>query len=135
MSPQKKKEEEPGSKFRLNYSGHGKTTRQVFDDKNLELVKQSKGSVSPSFRSGRGCVWVTRGTRTSESTMRTWMTVQDPTRNGDDDSMEDDDDEVEVLEEDKGWRRRRRRRRRNNIHFSRTMLMSLIFCISSTSVT
>jgi hypothetical protein len=41
MSPQKKKEEEPGSKFRLNYSGHGKTTRQVFDDKNLELVKQN----------------------------------------------------------------------------------------------
>ena len=35
IPPQKKKKEEPGSKFKYNYSGHGKTVSQVFDDKNL----------------------------------------------------------------------------------------------------
>jgi hypothetical protein len=32
---QKKKKEEPGSKFKCNYSGHGTFVSQVFDDKNL----------------------------------------------------------------------------------------------------
>ena len=36
-----KKKEEPGSKFKCNYSGHGKSASQVFDDKNLELKKQN----------------------------------------------------------------------------------------------
>jgi len=36
MPPQKKKKEEAGSKFKCNYSGHGKPASQVFDDKNLE---------------------------------------------------------------------------------------------------
>ena len=31
----KRKKEEPGSKFKCNYSGHGKLVSQVFDDKNL----------------------------------------------------------------------------------------------------
>jgi hypothetical protein len=41
MSPQKKKKEEGGSKFKCNYSGHGKSPRQVFDDKYLELLKKN----------------------------------------------------------------------------------------------
>ncbi len=28
-----------GSKFKCNYSGHGNPVSQVFDDKNLELMK------------------------------------------------------------------------------------------------
>ena len=36
IPPEKKKKEEPGSKFKCNYSGHGKSASQVFDDKNLE---------------------------------------------------------------------------------------------------
>ena len=35
MTCQKKKKEEPGWKFKCNYSGHGKIVSQVFDDKNL----------------------------------------------------------------------------------------------------
>ncbi len=42
MSPQKKKEEEGGTKFKCNYSGHGKPAIEVFDDKNLELLKQNR---------------------------------------------------------------------------------------------
>ncbi len=30
-----------GSKFKCNYSGHGKPGSQVFDDKNLDLLKQN----------------------------------------------------------------------------------------------
>ncbi len=41
MPSQKKKKEEPGSKFKCNYSGHGKPDSQVFDDKNLDLLKQN----------------------------------------------------------------------------------------------
>jgi hypothetical protein len=41
MSPQKKKKEEGGAKFKCNYSRHGKPPRQVFDDKYLELLKQN----------------------------------------------------------------------------------------------
>jgi hypothetical protein len=41
MSPQKKKKEEGGAKFKCNYSGHGKPPRQVFNDKHLELLKQN----------------------------------------------------------------------------------------------
>ena len=41
MSPQKKKKEEAGTKFKCNYSGHGKPPRQVFDDKYLQLLKQN----------------------------------------------------------------------------------------------
>jgi hypothetical protein len=41
IPPQKKKKEEGGSKFKCNYSGHGKPPRQVFNDKYLELLKQN----------------------------------------------------------------------------------------------
>ena len=39
IPPEKKKKEELGSKFKCNYSGHGKTASQVFDDKNLVSVE------------------------------------------------------------------------------------------------
>ena len=35
----KRKKEEPGSKFKCNYSGHGNLVSQVFDDKNLVSVE------------------------------------------------------------------------------------------------
>ena len=35
IPPEKKKKEDPGSKFKYNYSGYGKTVSQVVDDKNL----------------------------------------------------------------------------------------------------
>jgi hypothetical protein len=41
MPPLKKKKEEGESKFKCNYSGHGKPPRQVFDDKYLQLLKQN----------------------------------------------------------------------------------------------
>ena len=41
IPPQKKKKEDPGSKFKCNYSGHDKPDSQVFDDKNLELLEQN----------------------------------------------------------------------------------------------
>ncbi len=41
IPPQKRKKEESGSKFKCNYSGHGTSSSQVFDDKNLELLKQN----------------------------------------------------------------------------------------------
>ncbi len=41
IPPQKKKKEEGGAKFKYNYSGHGKTPRQVFNDKYLGLLKQN----------------------------------------------------------------------------------------------
>ncbi len=41
IPPQKKKKEEGGTKFKYNYSGHGKPSSEVFDDKNLELLKQN----------------------------------------------------------------------------------------------
>jgi hypothetical protein len=41
IPPQKKKKEEGRTKFKCNYSGHGKSPRQVFDDKYLELLKQN----------------------------------------------------------------------------------------------
>ncbi len=41
MPPQKKKKAEGGAKFKCNYSGHGKSPREVFNDKYLELLKQN----------------------------------------------------------------------------------------------
>ena len=41
IPPQKKKKEDPGSKFKCNYSGHDKPDSQVFDDKNLELMEEN----------------------------------------------------------------------------------------------
>jgi hypothetical protein len=46
--------------------------------------------------------------------------------------MDDDDHDNEVLDMRTGRDRRRRRRRSNKIRFRRTMLKSLICCISST---
>jgi hypothetical protein len=39
MSLKKKKKEETGSKFKCNYCGYGKSVSELFDDKNLELLK------------------------------------------------------------------------------------------------
>jgi hypothetical protein len=51
MPPQKKNKEEGGTKFKYNYSGHGKPSSEVFDDKNLELLKQNGwGEEGKSYR-------------------------------------------------------------------------------------
>jgi hypothetical protein len=117
MPPQKKKKEETGSKFKCNYSGHGKPDSQVFEDKNLELLKQNGwGGGGKKFQKNwtdrekayNDLMWI-MGQKVQRTRTRFWRRTT-------------------------GGVRRRRRRRRNNIRFSRTMLMSLISFISSTGV-